>query len=131
MLFSLKSDVILADIQQFAPAILPIFTYVVLYAKNNDLPCEITSLISDRKDVVAVSTTHKDGRAFDLSISGWSMFHIKRLVHNVNINFATIAAISFETGNPTAAIDKNHGTGPHIHFQVRADAPIHQFLPLT
>jgi hypothetical protein len=128
MIFKLKEGVRIEDLYHLSPALWQIFAYVLAYAHNNNLPLVITSLINDRDLVNAISNTHAEGRAFDISIKDWPMLHIQRLCHQVNQKFKDIAAISKESGRATAAIDKPHGNGPHIHFQVRAFAPVHQFL---
>lgn len=130
MLFELKKGVKLEDITELSPALLPVFTFVVLYCHTHKLPCRITSLINDRDKVHAISRTHAEGRAFDLGIEGIPGFHVKRLAYHANLQFREIAAIGFDSGKPEAAVDKAHGTGPHIHFQVRPDAPFHQYLKL-
>lgn len=128
MLFKVKDGVKLGDIQEFQPALMLIFTYVVLYCHKHQLPCVISSLIQDRDKVNAKSMTHEEGRAFDLSLHGISTFHVERLVYHVNKKFNDIGAISAETGFSNPAEDKLHGTGPHIHFQVRPHAQYEQLI---
>ena len=61
MLFEIKDDIVLEDIQLLQPAMWVVLTSVIMYCKKNNLPCRITSIISDRDNVNAVSKTHDTG----------------------------------------------------------------------
>jgi hypothetical protein len=129
--FTIKDDCRLGDMTALHPALYLILSFVLQYCNDHGLECRITSLASDRDGVISVSTTHEDGRAFDLGIresGGWSEFHVKRLVQTVNKAFQKIAAVSVASGRPVAAYAASHGTGPHIHFQVKSSANVVEFL---
>ena len=49
MLFEVKEDIDLKDLQKLHPAIFIIFGAAILYCKRNNLTCRITSIISDRE----------------------------------------------------------------------------------
>tara|TARA_Y100001937_G_scaffold13127_1_gene17132 strand:+ start:2329 stop:2712 length:384 start_codon:yes stop_codon:yes gene_type:complete len=115
MLFEVKEDIVLSDLQKLHPAIWVVFTSVIIYAKKNKLPLKITSLINDRDNVNAISKTHDTGRAIDISIAGWSKVDCTRLCHKLNTEFSDIAAISYSDRRPRCAIYKHN----HIHIQVR------------
>lgn len=117
--WKIKSDIDLNDFQKLTPELLKIFAEFLIYARENNLPVCITSIISDRENVNASSTTHETGRAIDLSVVGWSEFHIKRCCHKINNSCKDIAAISSSDMKPRAAIFHDVGSGYHIHLQAR------------
>tara|TARA_Y100000401_G_C8261599_1_gene193613 strand:- start:66 stop:449 length:384 start_codon:yes stop_codon:yes gene_type:complete len=120
MLFEIKDDIVLEDIQLLQPAMWVVLTSVIMYCKKNNLPCRITSIISDRDNVNAVSKTHDTGRAVDISIRGWRDVDCNRLCHKLNTEFSDIAAISYSDRRPRCALLKND----HIHLQVRPSANV-------
>ena len=118
MLFEIKEDIILEDIQKIHPAMWIIFTGALLYCKKNNLVCRITSIIGDRENVISKSRTHSDGRAIDIAIRAsdkWNPVHVQRLCYQLNTDYSDIAAISASDLKPRAAIPKN----THIHLQCR------------
>lgn len=127
MLFKIKEDIDLKDLQNLQPAIWIIFTGALLYCKRHNLTCRITSIISDRGNVNAKSRTHETGRAIDLGVraeDGWTDLHISRLTHQLCKDYADIAAISASDLLPRAAIAKP----THIHLQCRPQADISKFI---
>lgn len=127
MLFEIKEDIDLNDLQKLQPAIWIIFTGALLYCKRHNLTCRITSIISDRGQVNAKSKTHEQGRAIDLGIraeDGWTDLHVSRLAYTLCKDYADIAAISFVDSIPRAAIVKSN----HIHLQCRQDADVSKFI---
>jgi len=130
VIYELKKECKQEDLQMIEPALLILFTRVVLYCAEWKIPCMVTSIISDRENVASVSTssTHEEGRALDISTRGMTEQHIYRLVHIMNMEYRDIAAISAIDGQPRAAIYHDAGTGPHIHLQVRRDAPYYKYL---
>lgn len=94
-----------------------LFFEFINWCKYKRLPCEITSLISDRENVQAVSKTHETGRAFDASTRGWSTEDIDDCVFHFTTYFKNIAAISASDLKPRAVIYHDAGLGSHLHFQ--------------
>jgi len=129
MLFTLKSDVSLTDLQEMNPALWILFSATILYCKEYNLPCKITSIKSDRENVRAKSLTHETGRAFDLSTLGWTEMHIHRFVFLMNSDYREIAAISASDLEPRAAVWHDYdGQGDHIHLQVKENANYNKFM---
>ena len=126
MLFEIKEDIVLEGIQKLQPAIWIIFTGALLYCKRHNLPCRITSIISDRDKVNAKSRTHEQGRAIDIGIRGpgWTSTHVHRLTHQICQDYADVAAISASDFKPRAAIAKSD----HIHLQCRPNADVSKFI---
>lgn len=129
MLFTLKENLSFRDIQEMHPALWILFSATILYCKEYKLPCKITSLKSDREGVRAKSTTHEEGRAFDLSVSGWTEMHVHRFVFLMNSDYREIAAISASDLEPRAAVYHEYdGQGSHIHLQVKENASYNKYL---
>ena len=120
MLFEIKEDIHLEDLQHLQPAMWVVLTYTIMFCQNNNLPCKITSIINDRKDVNAKSKTHDQGRAVDISIAGWRDVDCQRLCYKLNTSFHDIAAISYSDKQPRCSIVKSD----HIHIQVRPNANV-------
>lgn len=118
MLFEVKEDIQLKDLQKLHPAVWIIFTGALLYCKRNNLVCRITSIISDRVNVNSKSRTHEEGRAIDLGVrseDGWNPVHAQRLCYQLNKDYSEIAAVSYSDHKARAAIAKSD----HIHLQCR------------
>jgi hypothetical protein len=101
--------------------------YVIAHTETHNLPMVITSIIRPKIPGVSKTDIHSTGRAFDLSVIGWSKEDIQFLVDAINEAF-TIGAISLRDHQEREAIfegaefDKNgdQTKWPHFHFQVRA-----------
>jgi hypothetical protein len=120
--FKFKNALKVNDVRFFTPNLLAVLAYVVDFCNHRKIPCIITSgirSIEENRAVGAKSMTHVEGRAFDISVKGFSVDEIDDLVIECNSRFASIAAISSETGLPVCARFKNNGHGDHIHFQVK------------
>jgi len=89
----------------------------------NKMPFIITSTVStideDRR-LMRESTTHLEGRAFDLSTLGMTKRFVDSLVKIFNTKYESIAAIG-KDGEPKLAYFHNNGNGDHIHFQIKKD----------
>jgi len=123
MIFECKNDIDLEDLKELTPAAFILFTHAVLFCQEHRLALKITSLKSDRKKVKAVSTTHEEGRAFDISIKGWSEMLVHKFIFETNKYYVDIAAISYSDGIPRAAVYHDN----HIHLQVRRDVNVSRF----
>ena len=127
MIFETSKNVNLEDFKMVHPALLVLHTATVLYCNEYNLPCEVTSIMSDRDGLNESTQTHVEGRAFDLSVKGWTDTHIHRFVYLMNRDYADIAAISQSDLKPRAVVYHDVGHGEHLHFQVRKDAPVYKF----
>ena len=129
MLFEIKEDIYLEDLQKLQPAIWIIFTGALLYCHRNNLPCRITSIISDRtSDEIKKKQTsvHPDGRGIDIGISGrgWTNTHIHRLAHQLCSDYGDLGAISSSDGVARACVVKKD----HLHLQCRRHVDISKFI---
>ena len=129
MLFEIKKDVELKDLTDMQPALMILFTATIIYCKEYKLPCKITSIKTDRKNVRSKSTTHEEGRAFDLSVTGWTEMHIHRFTYLMNSDYREIGAISASDRNSRSAVYHDYdGQGDHIHLQVRRNAHYKKYM---
>lgn len=119
--FKFKQPENLHQLQLISPYLLKILAYVVVFGLENGLDITITSAVrtpEENQQVGAVSMTHVDGRALDISVKQWPLELIKQLEAEVNFLFKDIGAISSKTGRPVPFLFHD-GTAPHIHLQVR------------
>lgn len=116
-----KPGVNSGDWDKVKPELLILIDYVISHCDTHNLPLVITSIIRPKIPGVSKSVTHQEGRAFDISVRGWSQEGIKFLVDNINEKF-TIGAISLKDGKEREAIYEDGisaGKGAHLHMQVR------------
>ena len=68
-----------------------------------------------------ISKTHEEGRAVDVSIKGFSEFHLRRLPHFLNTRFGKDWGTNKVGSNdlPRVCVVHDAGSGNHIHLQVK------------
>ena len=123
-LFDLKPDCDLTDMCEWHEALLWVFAATVRFCRENNLALVITSLKSDRTNVQSVSSTHEDGRAFDIRTREWDRATIHKLEYFLNTNYSDLGAISKSNGAPRVAYYHNN----HMHIQVRPNADLSKYL---
>jgi hypothetical protein len=109
------------DWKKVNPKLLVVVDYLISLCDNLNLPLKITSIIRPKIPGVSKSNTHGEGRAFDVSVNGWTDADIRNVVFMVNRNL-NVGAISAKDGLEREAVyedGKTAGTAPHLHFQVR------------
>ncbi len=98
-----------------------LYAYASIFAFNNNLPIRITSHLEDKnhpRPKVRVFNTHKDGRALDLSVRGWSRSKMVELCKRMNKELAHFGAISYYSKKAKPCV-LHRGRGLHIHLQSR------------
>lgn len=118
-MIKVKKEVDFKDLMHVHHNLWPILSFVIAYAKHFKLPLTITSITDEAAG--RQSLTHATGRAFDLSVRGWSELHILSLQNKVNKKFKSIAAVSKDGTSRACVYHKVEGSAFHFHFQV---API-------
>ncbi len=131
-----KEGVNPADWENVHPNLIPIAEFVYSHCETYSLPMTITSLFrrkipgvskSDSHGSVGIFTNERGekipykGRAFDMSIKGWSLQDVHFLRDRVNAIF-NVGALSIRDGHEREAVYEDGitaGTAPHLHFQVR------------
>jgi hypothetical protein len=86
------------------------------------MPFVVTSTVTTIAEDIELgrrSSTHRTGRAFDLSIKDWTEDQVAFFVNYFNDKFRDVAAVN---GDLKAVLipDINHGTAPHIHVQIHS-----------
>lgn len=110
------------DWDKVHPNLLVLADYVYSHCETHNLQLVITSIIRPKIPGVSKTDIHAKGRAFDVSVKGWSQEDIKFLVDSVNEKL-TIGAISLRDKQEREAVYEDGvsaGRGAHLHFQVRA-----------
>jgi len=116
--YTLKSDCDLKDMRMISPTLMIMFATVLEFADTYNLPVKITSIISDRINVVSKSKTHETGRALDFSVAGWSSRNIGDLTAILLEKHEEIAAISSSDLKPKPLVCHDYlGQGSHCHLQ--------------
>ncbi len=117
-MLQLKENLVKDDLLILQPALYSLIGFYFAYAARYDLHSMITSMKSDH--VKRISKTHSSGRAVDTSSRGWSEFHINNFVHECNIRFKDIAALSFSDKKPRACLHHKFNEGAlHFHLQCK------------
>ena len=121
--FILKDcDVSIVDFFKIDPMLGVVFYYFVKYAKENNLPVVVTSMIDSpeiSKRLNRVSTTHDDGRAIDISAKDWPLLHCHRVTTKINDKYARDYGTCPPNGKPRVVVFHNSGHGDHFHLQVK------------
>lgn len=101
----------------------PIMSLILIdmywYCISQNRPFTITdtvSTIEEDEKIGRSHATHREGRAFDLSVKGWGKKFRKDFCDHFNHKYKAQAAISSSSLQPVLCVD-HVGTGPHIHVQ--------------
>lgn len=127
-MFTKNNDIDLNDLQMIDPALWILITRTMLYCAEYKLPCRITSLVSDRENVKAVSKTHEQGRAIDISTHGWTEQHCNRFKFIMNRDYKDLGAISYSDLKARAVVYGDSKHLDHFHLQVRPNANYKRFI---
>lgn len=87
------------------------------------LPFVITSTVStdsEDKKLKRISSSHRTGRAFDISLRGWTHKDINLFRAEFNRKYEQYGAISKYTSKPTLIVWHNNGNGDHMHTQIHS-----------
>jgi hypothetical protein len=107
------------EIEYLSPWLLVILGDILLWSLSKKLAVNITSLMREMNDGISESKTHQEGRAFDLSVKGWTLEQIKELASYINLKYSAIGAKSAKDGSVNTCFYHNNGHGWHFHVQVR------------
>ena len=110
------------------PAIIIVLGYCQLWAFQRGLPFNPTSVMSTEKKDKAlgrISDTHKEGRAFDLSIRGWTTDDIDDFKVDIEKELGHLGAVSeSDLVRRLVVVESDH-----LHIQVDAALPEHDIEP--
>lgn len=90
---------------------------------ENNVEFQVTSTVSTKEEDEKYnrrSTTHRTGRAFDLSIKSFSFQELNSFRHWFNKKYYKEAAISPFNSQPTLIVVHDNGNGKHAHVQIHS-----------
>jgi len=120
--FTVKKDEEFTELAQLHPILFLILAHMNLWCHNRGTPFVITRMIDEKIEGVSISDTHKEGRAFDLSVRNWSDQDIQEFTNTFNNKYGTsVGAFGLRTGLPSVVV-YHVGTAPHLHIQIRPQA---------
>jgi hypothetical protein len=122
--YGFKSLDLIDDMQDMNPALLIVLSYVATFLNAKGIQPTLTRIIDKKIQGFSVSTTHEEGRAFDMSVRNIDEKTIRELCAHINCSLECIGAISAD-GVPRVAVYEDgitQGCGAHIHLQCRRDA---------
>lgn len=134
-LFEYAKNEVRDRIEHLSVEALMILCDVVLWARAKGLPVSITDAVTSPEEdakLKRVSSTHREGRAFDLSTRGWDKDSIDEAVRVFGFRYRHLAATGHD-GSPRLVYFHDAGTGPHLHFQVnrRFALKVQDFRPIA
>lgn len=113
-----------ANYDDLTPSAKIVFNDMIDYcAKKNQtfLISSFISTVTEDDALERVSSAHREGRAFDLSITTWSDEQKKEFVryYNNDSMLKTLGAYSLSDNVQRLVVHHNSGFGDHIHVQVK------------
>lgn len=107
-------------LHDLSPLLLLILSDLIVWGIDKQLPVIVTDSVSDLNEDAAlerVSSTHRQGRAFDISTRGWTRDSIDECIRVFSFKYRHYAALGMD-GTPRLVYFHNAGTGEHLHFQI-------------
>jgi uncharacterized protein YcbK (DUF882 family) len=103
------------------PMVVIIMLDMLLFIENHNKRAEITSFIRSpelEKKLGAVSSTHREARAFDLHCNSWDANFMKEFKTYFANKYQGFGAISSKTHKEKLIYVHNNGNGKHCHVQL-------------
>ena len=116
-MFKIKKD--LNRFLNLHPVAFMLLAQMRLYCHDNGLRFRVTSTVSTKKedqDLNRVSSTHREGRAFDLSIRDWSEYELNNFIGEFELRYGHFGAVS--RGGERRLIVDHTGSARHLHIQI-------------
>ena len=102
------------------PLVLMLMGEMTAWAWSQRLPVVITETFTTLDEDLAlkrVSSTHREGRAFDMSTKGWSQNSIDQFIELFSKKYQGVAAQTSD-GKPLLILHHDSGHGDHFHVQL-------------
>lgn len=113
----IKEDNKAEDILKMTSFSIIVLGHLKYFCEQHDLPLKITNIL--KKFPESISNTHPEGRAFDISLKGWSELNIIDCKVYLEEKCLHLAPISLRTGKHRLVLRHNIGLGDHLHIQVK------------
>lgn len=97
------------------------------WAEDRSLPFVVTETVTSLEEdqiLNRVSSSHREGRAFDASTRGWPEEKILQFMAHFSEKYKGIAAVAGKSGSPTLIVRHDTGHGDHFHVQINASFKI-------
>ena len=107
----IKEELDPLELTMLHASLYPVLGLLMQFCYTHNVPCVITSLI--RSD----SSSHKTGRAVDVSIKGWKEIQIEAFKHMAEVRYGYLGAYSKSDNKQRLVVD--HGPVRHLHLQVK------------
>ena len=107
-------------IHDLSPILLLVLSDLIVWGIEKQIPITVTDSVTDLNEDSAlqrVSSTHRQGRAFDISVRGWTTDNIEECIRVFGFKYRHIAATGID-GSPRLVYYHDAGTGAHLHFQI-------------
>lgn len=82
------------------------------------LVTETVTTLNEDRNLKRTSRTHREGRAWDVSVRGWLELAITEFMKLFSDRFRHVAAIGAKTGQPELIVRHDNGNGDHLHVQI-------------
>lgn len=105
------------------PITAALLLYSSLWAKQRELPFIVTDTVSTEQEdekLNRVSSSHKSGRAFDISLRGWTTDDQTDFFLDFNNLYGHLGALT-KSGERRLIVIHNNGNGYHLHLQIGID----------
>ena len=115
-----KSDKVCTRAQYLHPEVKSLMVEMIKWAAFRQITPLITETVTTLKEDAAlkrVSSSHREGRAFDMRNQDWKPEQIKEFVTHFEKLYGSKGAIGGTTLKPNLIEEKEHGSGPHFHVQ--------------
>ena len=102
------------------PTLIAIICDMALWALSQNVPFVVTDSVSTLQEdleLKRVSTSHRECRAADISIRGWTDDVMKRFKEHFEKKYPDVGAIS-QSGIRNLVVIHDNGNGLHIHTQL-------------
>ena len=113
----MKQGVPLEEVQEMKGMLVVVLGTLINWADvNGRLPVTITQVKNDT--AVSVSKTHSTGRAFDVSVRGWTTEQMESCMKYMEKKIGHLGAYSKSDNKQRVCVLHDAGLGLHIHCQV-------------
>lgn len=114
-----KNDLIKARALCLNPMALMVLCEMALYAWEKNLRFSVTETVTTTQEDKAlnrVSTSHAEGRAFDVSTRQWEEKSVVEFMNTFTKKYSHLGAIG-KSGNAALIVRHDAGRGDHFHVQ--------------
>lgn len=121
-LFKSAKDDVKDKIIHLHPIALMALCDAAMFCEQEGVPFLITDAVTSKAvdDLLGrVSSTHRTGRAWDISTKGWPQDSIDKFRITFFTKYRNHSA-SDEMGSPRPLVHHDSGTGMHFHFQINS-----------